>query len=79
MLPEDAATMFNNRSLVVAAKNYCRDPASRGEGTFCYALSRNVEKTSVEKQFCHLRKCKSQLCKMAGTGNDFIGHVSTTR
>ncbi|ENN72800.1 hypothetical protein YQE_10604, partial [Dendroctonus ponderosae] len=79
MLPDDVATMFKNRSLIVTSKNYCRDPEARGEGTFCYALSRNLKQTIVEKQFCHLRKCKSQLCKMAGTGNDFIGHLSTTR
>lgn len=33
----------------------------------------------IEKQFCRLRKCKSEQCKMAGTGNDYIGSLSATK
>lgn len=33
----------------------------------------------VEKNYCNLRKCKSSECRMAGTGNDYIGKVNVTR
>lgn len=45
-------------------------------GTYCYVLSADRK---PEKRYCHLRKCKSELCKMAGTGNDFIGQLTSTR
>ncbi|XP_050296163.1 uncharacterized protein LOC126736018 isoform X3 [Anthonomus grandis grandis] len=78
MIPDDMTTLFKNESAILDWKNFCRDPGSQGEGTFCYALNQTPVK-KAEKTFCKLRKCKSQQCKMAGTGNDFIGQVSTTR
>lgn len=33
----------------------------------------------IQKSFCHLRKCKSEQCRIAGTGNDYIGGLRTTR
>ncbi|XP_076269016.1 LOW QUALITY PROTEIN: uncharacterized protein LOC143201686 [Rhynchophorus ferrugineus] len=78
MLPPEAEGMYPDWTARLQARNYCRDPVGGGQGTFCYALSRNSTKT-IEKRFCRLRRCKSQLCKMAGTGNDFIGQVSVTR
>lgn len=33
----------------------------------------------IEKSYCSLRKCKSSECRMAGTGNDYIGKVNVTR
>lgn len=47
-------------------------------GTYCYTLSVIPEK-KIEKTLCYLRKCKSEQCRIAGTGNDFIGGVSLTR
>ncbi|XP_030744959.1 uncharacterized protein LOC115874050 isoform X2 [Sitophilus oryzae] len=79
MISDDVNMLFSNESDILASKNYCRDPKGVGDGTFCYVLNQNASKKSVEKQYCRLRNCKSQLCKMAGTGNDFIGQVSTTR
>ncbi|XP_060536177.1 uncharacterized protein LOC132708084 [Cylas formicarius] len=70
--------LFKNESLIFHSKNYCRNPESSEEGAFCYTLSSKPEK-KVAKTICHLRKCKSDLCKIAGTGNDFIGQVSVTR
>lgn len=29
--------------------------------------------------YCHLRRCKSEQCRIAGTGNDYIGGLRTTR
>lgn len=58
--------------------NYCRDPKNQNEGTYCYAVSIK-EKNKISKKYCRLRNCKSAECKMAGTGNDYIGKVNTTR
>ena len=34
---------------------------------------------SVSKENCHIRKCKSAECKIAGTGNDYVGKINVTR
>ncbi|KAG5896415.1 hypothetical protein JTB14_022498 [Gonioctena quinquepunctata] len=68
---------FSNES-VLRAWNYCRDQSGANKGTYCYAISRTPDK-KVEKKYCRLRKCKSEQCRMAGTGNDYIGSLSTTR
>ncbi|XP_074036621.1 tyrosine-protein kinase hopscotch isoform X2 [Leptinotarsa decemlineata] len=68
---------FSNDS-TLKAWNYCRDPSGTNKGTYCYALSLVPEK-KIEEKPCRLRKCKSEQCRMAGTGNDFIGSLSTTR
>lgn len=34
---------------------------------------------NVLKKYCRLRKCKSQECRMAGTGNDYTGTLNITR
>lgn len=47
-------------------------------GTYCYALNQAKE-NKVQKTYCRIRKCKSAECRMAGTGNDYIGKVNTTR
>ncbi|XP_066257101.1 uncharacterized protein [Euwallacea similis] len=77
MIPKDVLSTFTNETLRLESRNYCRDPANSGNGTFCFALDQYQKQ--VKKQFCELRKCKSQLCKMAGTGNDFIGQLTITR
>ncbi|XP_044747141.1 uncharacterized protein LOC123308512 [Coccinella septempunctata] len=58
--------------------SYCRDPGKYQKGTYCYVISMLPEKT-VLKKYCRLRKCKSQECRMAGTGNDYTGTLNTAR
>ncbi|KAJ8947274.1 hypothetical protein NQ318_014170 [Aromia moschata] len=77
LLGDNVEAMFTNES-TLKAWNYCRDPSGDYEGTYCYAISLAPEK-KIEKTYCRLRKCKSEQCKMAGTGNDYIGTVSVTR
>lgn len=60
------------------AWNYCRDPHKEGKGTFCYAIKQE-KNIYASKTYCKIRQCKSADCKSAGTGNDYIGKVSTTR
>lgn len=60
------------------AFNYCRDPKKEHLGTYCYAVIQE-KKTYAKKVFCRVNRCKSSECKTAGTGNDYIGKVSTTR
>ncbi|CAG9764694.1 unnamed protein product [Ceutorhynchus assimilis] len=79
MIPDDVSGLFTNPSLALESRNYCRDPQSAGEGTFCYTLDQSTTKKEVKRKFCHVRNCKSDQCKMAGTGNDFIGQVEVTR
>ncbi|XP_044265654.1 uncharacterized protein LOC123011979 [Tribolium madens] len=67
---------FDNKSEALVEWNYCRDPKKDEKGTYCYAFT--LDK-SIEKNYCRLRKCKSEECRMAGTGNDYVGHLSKTR
>ncbi|KAL1488031.1 hypothetical protein ABEB36_015404 [Hypothenemus hampei] len=76
LIPFDVVNLFRNEIDLFEAKNYCRNPKSSSvNGTFCFVFFEG----KILKQLCRLRKCKSQQCKMAGTGNDFIGHLNTTR
>ncbi|KAJ8985905.1 hypothetical protein NQ317_010662 [Molorchus minor] len=77
LIDESVQRLFTNES-TLQAKNYCRDPSERKQGTYCYAISLYPEK-SVQKKYCHLRKCKSEECRIAGTGNDYIGSLAQTR
>ncbi|XP_063919406.1 uncharacterized protein LOC135134614 [Zophobas morio] len=74
MVPEEGNDFPENSSL--KAWNYCRDPSQEKRGTYCYTFNRYK---TIEKSYCHLRKCKSEDCKMAGSGNDYVGTLSTTR
>ncbi|CAG9861956.1 unnamed protein product [Phyllotreta striolata] len=56
-------------------RNYCRDPSNEDKGTYCYAAVNNIAK----KTYCNIRKCKSEQCKIAGTGNDYSGTLHVTR
>lgn len=47
-------------------------------GSYCYTLSRSPE-VKIMQTYCHLRRCKSEQCRIAGTGNDYIGILRTTR
>ncbi|CAG9764746.1 unnamed protein product [Ceutorhynchus assimilis] len=80
MILDDVSRLFTNQSLTLESRNYCRDPQSGGEGTFCYTLDQSTTKKEVKREFCHVRNCiRSDQYKMAGTGNDFIGQVEVTR
>ncbi|XP_046737938.1 uncharacterized protein LOC124406546 [Diprion similis] len=59
------------------ALNKCRNPTNDPEGPYCYTLQ--DLQSSVEKQYCSIRKCRSSECRMAGTANDYIGVMSVTR
>ncbi|CAH0550624.1 unnamed protein product [Brassicogethes aeneus] len=79
LLPDQVEVeMFGGNLSAVQAVNYCRDPLKMGQGTFCYAKSLK-SKIQVQKVFCRIRKCKSEHCKLAGTGNDFMGVITQTR
>ncbi|XP_046608872.1 uncharacterized protein LOC124299649 [Neodiprion virginianus] len=60
------------------ALNKCRNPTNDPEGPYCYTLQ-DLKSSSVEKQYCSIRKCRSSECRMAGTANDYIGTMSVTR
>lgn len=59
---------------VIISFNFC----FAKQGSYCYTISRD-RKNLVEKNYCSLRKCKSAECRMAGTGNDYIGKMNVTR
>lgn len=46
------------------------------QGTYCHAISLNH---GITKTYCHIRICKSAECRLAGTGNDYIGKLNVTR
>lgn len=47
-------------------------------GAYCYTISRSPN-LIIQRSYCHLRRCKSEQCRIAGTGNDYIGSMRTTR
>lgn len=77
VFPKGTKKYFSDAD-VFKAWNYCRDPTKEGKGTFCYAIKQE-KIIFASKTFCKIRQCKSADCKTAGTGNDYIGKVSTTR
>ncbi|GJQ66748.1 hypothetical protein Trydic_g4688 [Trypoxylus dichotomus] len=82
LLPnKEVDELFETRTDKYGAWNYCRDPSNKLQGTFCYTLSQSSERIDnpVKKEYCHIRQCKSAECKVAGTGNDYIGKETTTR
>lgn len=74
-IPHDIAEAFDKKDLY-KAWNYCRDPKRQNQGTYCYVYNSDMV---VTKRFCNIRKCKSAECKMAGTGNDYVGQLNFTR
>ncbi|XP_011865894.1 PREDICTED: uncharacterized protein LOC105560957 isoform X2 [Vollenhovia emeryi] len=74
---EKIADNFVDRS-VVKALNMCRNPTHDPNGPYCYTISAS-HAISITKQFCPVRTCRSSECRMAGTANDYIGTLSTTR
>ncbi|XP_039305190.1 uncharacterized protein LOC105195293, partial [Solenopsis invicta] len=74
---EKIADNFVDRS-IVKALNKCRNPTHDPNGPYCYTISTSYA-TDVTKQFCPVRICRSSECRMAGTANDYIGTLSTTR
>lgn len=75
LLPTEVKN-YNTPYSLFDALNYCRDPSNEKKGTFCFAIAPNKK---IEKTYCKLRQCKSENCKMAGTGNDYVGHLMITR
>ncbi|XP_031329479.1 uncharacterized protein LOC116160424 [Photinus pyralis] len=59
-------------------QNYCRNPTNDPQGTYCYVINQSGNK-AVQKKYCNIRRCKSAECKVAGTGNDYIGKLNKTR
>lgn len=62
----------------VNALNQCRNLRSDNRGPYCYVIS-SPHSYVFTKEYCKIRKCKSWECRMAGTGNDYIGTMSVTR
>ncbi|KAL0116972.1 hypothetical protein PUN28_010087 [Cardiocondyla obscurior] len=63
---------------VIKALNKCRNPTHDPGGPYCYTISTSYA-IYVTKQLCAVRICRSSECRMAGTANDYIGTLSTTR
>jgi hypothetical protein len=74
-LPPSEIEHFPNNT-ALTSWNYCRDPSGDKKGTYCYTFTPDK---NAEKNYCRLRKCKSEECRMAGTGNDYVGTLSVTR
>ncbi|XP_066600635.1 uncharacterized protein [Prorops nasuta] len=62
----------------VKALNKCRNPTKDPDGPFCYAIL-DPKASRIEKHYCPIRSCRSSECRMAGTANDYVGTLSTTR
>ncbi|KAL3288358.1 hypothetical protein HHI36_002806 [Cryptolaemus montrouzieri] len=77
LVPDFEQNFFEGNSSLIQL-SYCRDPGNYHKGTYCYVISMFPEK-SVVKKHCHIRKCKSQDCRMAGTGNDYTGMQNFSR
>lgn len=60
------------------AKNYCRNPSRSDEGPYCFAADLADTAYVISKQNCSPRRCRSKECRMAGTGNDYIGYLGVT-
>ncbi|XP_032670210.1 uncharacterized protein LOC116843687 [Odontomachus brunneus] len=74
---EKIADNFVDRS-IIKVLNRCRNPSHDPSGPYCYAIS-TPHATDITKQYCSVRICRSSECRMAGTANDYIGTLSTTR
>ncbi|XP_018051270.1 PREDICTED: uncharacterized protein LOC108689142 [Atta colombica] len=59
---------------VELAQNYCRNPTRDRRGPWCYTLD-----STVIDEGCDIPLCDYKECRMAGTANDYIGTLSTTR
>ncbi|XP_018359118.1 PREDICTED: uncharacterized protein LOC108758601 isoform X2 [Trachymyrmex cornetzi] len=64
---------FPEKSMELA-KNYCRNPTRDRRGPWCYTL----DSTVIDEE-CDIPLCDYKECRMAGTANDYIGTLSTTR
>ncbi|PSN55984.1 hypothetical protein C0J52_02152 [Blattella germanica] len=69
-------SMFQDGS-VIEALNYCRNPTKDPNGSYC--LIHQLFTNKIVKEYCQLRKCRAAECRLAGTGNDYIGPMSITR
>uniref|UniRef100_A0A6P7G077 Uncharacterized protein LOC114336079 isoform X4 n=1 Tax=Diabrotica virgifera virgifera TaxID=50390 RepID=A0A6P7G077_DIAVI len=76
LLPQEIK--FSNKDELMKSWNYCRNPVDPNQRTYCYTISMNPDKR-IGKSFCNIRKCKSEQCRMAGTGNDYSGTLNRTR
>ncbi|XP_050296162.1 uncharacterized protein LOC126736018 isoform X2 [Anthonomus grandis grandis] len=52
MIPDDMTTLFKNESAILDWKNFCRDPGSQGEGSWCY-----TKDPQVVQDVCSVRDC----------------------
>ncbi|XP_047002817.1 uncharacterized protein LOC124620192 [Schistocerca americana] len=59
------------------ARNLCRNPDSSRSGPWCYVGK--TGSTDYKKETCDVPVCLSVECRLAGTGNDFIGPLNVTR
>ncbi|XP_069687396.1 uncharacterized protein [Periplaneta americana] len=62
---------------ITAALNYCRNPTGDPRGPYCFVQSNDTN--GMRQEYCHPRRCQSSECRMAGTGNDYIGELNVTR
>ncbi|KAF6213443.1 hypothetical protein GE061_011162 [Apolygus lucorum] len=61
---------------VARAVNYCRNPSADSEGPYCYAREPSGE---INKFTCDVDNCTFPDCRLAGTGDDFMGTINVTR
>ncbi|XP_043277721.1 uncharacterized protein [Venturia canescens] len=69
--------LFIDRSALKALSK-CRNPGRDPKGPYCYSMTLE-DPSTLSKQYCPIRSCRSLECRMAGTANDYIGKLSTTR
>lgn len=55
--------------------NYCRNLMAKEIGPWCFVFT----DTGLREEPCTIRKCRSMFCKVAGTANDYSGHLTVTR
>ncbi|KAF5274388.1 hypothetical protein FQA39_LY07268 [Lamprigera yunnana] len=77
LIPEDIDSLLDYNE-TMEAQNFCRNPKNNFNGSFCYAIHED-QNSAIEKTYCDLKVCRSAECKMAGTGNDYVGKVNVTR
>ncbi|KAF7993844.1 hypothetical protein HCN44_011113 [Aphidius gifuensis] len=72
--------LFIDQSTLLQATNKCKNPTQDTNGPYCYVFNNNNNKNlNIIKNYCSIRTCRSLECRMAGTANDYIGTLSTTR
>ncbi|KAL0278425.1 UNVERIFIED_CONTAM: hypothetical protein PYX00_000253 [Menopon gallinae] len=58
-------------------QNFCRNLDRDAKGPYC--IIRDPKGEGFIKEYCNPRDCNVGECRLAGTANDYIGHLNQTR